>query len=272
MESSRTDIVFEKIDALLALKACVQSLTASDWKTQRIPLVTFFESKLETEDYPFLQSLGEMREAQSEIPAPLLSRAEELFGRLQHTSTEIPGVPHMETEEEALKVVFPVRYLTGGKTSYGREVPPDLAPPFAKFVEWWNVGGKKKIYRDESDEEGIRMLDATEDDYVATLYCEEGSIITYSVVHGFLPPTGFESSYPIAWYFSQFGWPTEIWDEDVFVGGEYQSGFSAGGRGSCTSCRARWGLEPDEDCEDCSGFGTQPYEFDDFLEMTSEDW
>ena len=271
MQSSSTDRASEKVDALLALKACVQSLTAADWATQRTPLVTFFESKMETEDYPFLHSLGEMREAQSEIPAPLLSRAEELFGRLHHTSGEIPGVPQMETEEEILEVVFPVRYLQGGKASYGREIPADLTTAFAKFVEWWNVGGKKKIYHDESDEEGIRMLEAAEDDYVSTLHCDVGSIITYSVVHGFLPPTGSESSYPMAWYLSQVGWPSEIWDEDVFVGGDYQSGFSAAGRGSCTSCRARWGLEPDEDCDDCSGYGTQRYEFYDFLEMTSQE-
>lgn len=274
MESSRTDIVSEKIDALLALKACVQSLTAPDWETQRTPLVTFFESKLETEDYPFLHSLGEMREAQSEIPAPLLSRAEAIFGRLQHTSGEIPGVPQMETEEKILQIVLPVRYLRGGKTSYGREIPADLTTPFAQFVGWWKQGGKKRIFAEseESNAEIQGLLEAAPQDHVSTLYAQSGSDVSLTIVRGYLPPTGGEWNYPVAWYLSQFPWPEDIWDPDFFVSGEYLDGLMAGGRGSCTSCRARWGLEPDEDCEDCSGFGTQMYEFESYFEMISEDW
>ncbi len=267
-----TDKEYEKVDALLALKASVQSLKVTGWATQRTPLVTFFESRLEPEDFRFLHSLGEMRESRLEIPASLMSRSEKLFGRLQHSTGEISGVPQMQTDEEILKVVFPVRHLLGGKTSFGREIPPDLTTPFAQFVAWWNIGGKKKIYRDESDEEDSAMLGTMEDEYVSTHYCEEGSEILYSVVPGYLPPTGFDSSYPMAWFLSEFPWPEEIWVDDVFVAGDYLSGVVANGRGSCTSCRARWGLEPDEDCEDCAGYGTQRYEFDDFVEMTSEDW
>lgn len=267
-----TDKEFEKVDALLALKASMQSFTPSYRKTQRTPLVTLFESKLESEDYPLLHSLGEMREAHLEIPVTLLSRAEELFGRLQDTTAEISGLPQMKSEDEVLKVVFPVRYLRGGSTSYGKEIPPDLATPFANFVAWWNIGGKKKIYFDESDEQVSAMLGAMEDECVSTQYCEEGSEIWFSVVPGYLPPTGFESSFPTAWFLSEFPWPEEVWVDDVFVAGDYLSGLVASGLGTCTSCRARWGLEPDDDCEDCAGYGTQRYDFDEFVEMTSEDW
>jgi len=274
MPSSSTDRASEKVDALLALKAGVQSLTAADWETQRTPLVTFFESRMEAEDYPFLQSLGEMREAQSEISAPLLFRAEELFGRLRHPSGEIPGVPQMETEEEILEVVFPVRYLQGGKASYGREIPADLTTAFAKFVEWWNVGGKKRIFAEseESSAEVQGLLEALPQDLVSTCYVQSGSDVSLTIVRGYLPPTGGEWNYPAAWYLSQFPWSEDIWDPDFYVAGEYLDGLMAGGRGSCTSCRARWGLEPDADCEDCSGFGTQMYEFEGYFEMISEDW
>lgn len=271
MELSRTNRVSEKVDALLALKACVQSLTAADWKTQRTPLVTFFESKMETDDYPFLQSLGEMREAQSEIPAPLLSRAEELFGRLRHTSGEIPDVPQMETEEEILEVVFPVRNLQGGQSSFGREIPPDLAAPFAKFIGWWNLGSKKQVFWDESDEQSIALLESTDVEQVSTLYCEVGALVVYAVLPGYLPPTFSEVSYPMGWCVSKSRWPAEIWVDEVFVLGEYQSGLLAAGRGSCTSCRGRWGLAPDEDCQDCSGYGTRLYEFYEHVDMTSQD-
>lgn len=263
-----------RVDSLLALKACLRSLTVTGWATQRTPLVTFFESKLEAEDHALLLAVGEMRETESQIPAPLLQRAEVLFASLQHLAGETPGVPSMETEIEILEVVLPVRYLRGGKSSYGREIPPDLTAPYARFLEWWNQGGKKKRFgeSEESNGEAQKALKSSDADRVSTLYCEEGSEILFSIVPGYLAPTGSDRSYPAAWYLSEFPWPEDIWTDEVFVQGEYQSGLIAGGRGTCTSCRARWGLDPDEDCDDCSGFGTQRYEFDDFVEMTSEDW